>query len=73
MGVQRKFSFLNNKTDLPQKIHPFVNYIVRRLRMEIKVNKILSPSDGLRKGMMKESFSELHQNSLGISSGCGEL
>jgi len=40
--------------------------------MEIKVNKILSPSDGFRKGIIKESFSQLHQNSLGISSGCGK-
>lgn len=41
--------------------------------MEIKVNKSLSPSDGFRKWIRKESFSELHRKSLGISYGCGKL
>lgn len=41
--------------------------------MEIKVNKILSPSSGFRKGFIKDSFSEPHQKSLGILSGYGIL
>lgn len=41
--------------------------------MEIKVNKILSPSSGFRKQIIKDSFSEPHQKSLGILSGCGKL
>lgn len=54
-------------------ICPFVNDIVKRLRMEIKANKIVSSPGVFKKEIITDSFSELQQNPLGVSSECGKL
>lgn len=55
------------------EICPFANYIVKRLRMEIKANKIVSSLGGFRKEIITDSFSDLQQDPLGASSECGKL